>query len=1042
MNAQVARRATRASAALLRAKLVKGLLVLGAATFVVASTAATAADTDKGARVERLLGAQHSRAVVSRDQASPRRVTVVVEMAGESVASARAQAVDHTISTERRDGIRRASAQQIASIEPVISARGGRVLARFHDAINGVKVDIDDSQLEGLRSVPGVTAVRAVRTYHMHNVESVPFIGAPLVWQGSPSFRGEGRKIAVIDTGVDYTHANFGGPGTVTAFAAAKAASTGPANPTLFGPNAPKVKGGTDLVGDDYDADSAVAANKVPKPDPNPLDCNGHGSHVAGTAAGYGVAANGSTYKGPYNAAAIQPANFIVGPGVAPKADVYAVRVFGCTGSTNVVVDAIDWAIANDVDVINMSLGSDYGSADDADAVEVDNAARAGIVVVSSAGNAGPVPYITGSPAASDSAVSVASVDSHQTFPGTQITLNNGSLQAINANGAPLPAGPLAIVVLRNAAGGVSLGCNEAEYVDSVITGKLVVTKRGTCARVDRAKFGQKHHAAAVAMINTADVFPPFEGLIDDVSIPFFGVLLSDQALLTGATSATKFVAFVMANGAFRSTSSFSSRGPRFGDSVLKPNVAAPGTSILSTKSGSGNLGTVISGTSMASPHVAGVAALTSQAHPKWDVKSLRAAIVQTASPKALNDYAPSLEGAGLVQPLGATRTQAVAFSEGVGGGQSISFGFEEFQQDFHAERDVTVRNLGDSPIVFNVTSTKTGGSPHSLRLSRSSISVGAHRDAKFEVDLSIPVGTVGATHDEAFHPLFPEIAGYLTFTPASSSMNGGVALTLPYYLVPRARSNVNSFLTSRLSPRRPSSKVLVSNILGGITGGADFYAWGLHSKKPQGVTVYDTRAVGVQSFSDPSLPGDRILAFAINTFDRFSSVNLAEFDINIDINGDGKPDYQLVGIDNGLLTTGSLDGTFISAAFNLATGQGFIEADADAPTDGSTVLLLALASDLGLDGKDFPRFTYTMTTYNLSDRTSADMPGKGAFNAFTPSITNAEASTSVDRNKVALVPVSIDPKEWAKTPALGLMVVSEDNKSGDEQAILLPVDR
>jgi hypothetical protein len=69
-------------------------------------------------------------------------------------------------------------------------------------------------------------------------------------------------------------------------------------------------------------------------------------------------------------------------------------------------------------------------------------------------------------------------------------------------------------------------------------------------------------------------------------------------------------------------------------------------------------------------------------------------------------------------------------------------------------------------------------------------------------------------------------------------------------------------------------------------------------------------------------------------------------------------------------------------------------------------------------------------------------MPGRGAFNAFTPAITNVEASTSVDRNKVALIPVSIDPKEWAKSPALGLMVVSQDNKSGDQQAQLLPVDK
>ncbi len=243
-------------------------------------------------------------------------------------------------------------------------------------------------------------------------------------------------------------------------------------------------------------------------------------------------------------------------------------------------------------------------------------------------------------------------------------------------------------------------------------------------------------------MINTADTYPPYEGPIPNVTIPFFGVLSSDGALIAAATSATKFVSSPIANGTFRSASDFSSRGPRFGDSILKPNVAAPGTSIFSTNVGTGNQGIYISGTSMASPHVAGVAALTSQAHPKWDAKSIRAAIVQTASTSALLDYAPSLEGSGLVQPLGATRTQAVAFAEGEGGGQSISFGFEEFLRDFRDDRDVTVRNLGDSPIVFKVTSTKRGGSPHTLRISDSTIVVGGAQGREVQGDL------VGARRD------------------------------------------------------------------------------------------------------------------------------------------------------------------------------------------------------------------------------------------------------------------------------------------------------
>jgi subtilisin family serine protease len=83
-------------------------------------------------------------------------------------------------------------------------------------------------------------------------------------------------------------------------------------------------------------------------PDPNPLDCAGHGSHTSGTAAGFGVTSAGTTFNGHYDATT-PGQSFSIGPGVAPLADLYMVRVFGCTGSTNVVVDAIDWAVANDM---------------------------------------------------------------------------------------------------------------------------------------------------------------------------------------------------------------------------------------------------------------------------------------------------------------------------------------------------------------------------------------------------------------------------------------------------------------------------------------------------------------------------------------------------------------------------------------------------------------------------------------------------------------------------------------------------------------------
>jgi subtilisin family serine protease len=153
-----------------------------------------------------------------------------------------------------------------------------------------------------------------------------------------------------------------------------------PADPALIGSSAPRIKGGVDLVGDDYNADPGSSSYQpVPHPDSNPLDCNGHGTHVAGTAAGSGVLATGATYTGAYNANTVSGNSWIVGPGVAPKADIYSIRVFGCAGSTDVVVDAIEWAMDHDMDVINMSLGSAYGGADDPAGRDLARADAAGI---------------------------------------------------------------------------------------------------------------------------------------------------------------------------------------------------------------------------------------------------------------------------------------------------------------------------------------------------------------------------------------------------------------------------------------------------------------------------------------------------------------------------------------------------------------------------------------------------------------------------------------------------------------------------------------
>src|SRR2546429_3328489 len=162
--------------------------------------------------------------------------TVVLKMAGDPVAVVRSRTPGRQLAEAQRQSIERDLRSRQDAIVPSIRRMGGTVLGQFQHAINGIKVRGTPGQIRAFAALPGVVEVKAVRTYHLVNVESVPFIGAPQAWQGPPGLHGEHIRIAVIDTGVDYTHANFGGPGTPAAFNTAFASSTQPADSTLFGP--------------------------------------------------------------------------------------------------------------------------------------------------------------------------------------------------------------------------------------------------------------------------------------------------------------------------------------------------------------------------------------------------------------------------------------------------------------------------------------------------------------------------------------------------------------------------------------------------------------------------------------------------------------------------------------------------------------------------------------------------------------------------------------------------------------------------------------
>ncbi len=949
-----------------------------------------------------------------------RQQTVVLKMAGDPVAVVRSRTPGKQLAEAHRQSIEHDLRSRQDAIVPSIQRMGGTVLGQFQHAINGIKVRGTPEQIRAFAALPGVVEVKGVRTYHLVNAQSVPFIGAPQAWQGPPGLHGEHVRIAVIDTGVDYTHANFGGPGTVDAFNAAKATSTQPADPSLFGPNAPKVKGGTDLVGDAYNADIPTS---VPVPDPNPLDCNGHGSHTSGTATGFGVTSAGTTFNGSYDATT-PGQSFIIGPGVAPLADLYAVRVFGCAGSTNVVVDAIDWAVANDMQVVSMSLGADFGNEDDSDAEASENAVNAGVVVVASSGNAGTIPYVAGNPSTGEKAISVAAVDSHQFLAnGVHIALSSGGgADGIDADPAvPLPSGSVPAVILTNA-GSLALGCSSADYPPSGAAGALVIVSRGTCTFVAKATLAMAAGAVAIGVVNNTTGF--FNPAIPGVTIPFIVLQQSDSATFTSAPSPVNAtIAFAnVPNAGFRAVASFSSAGPRGGDGHLKPDISAPGVSVFSTAVGTGNQGEFLSGTSMAAPHVAGSAALAIQAHPRWDAAEVAAAVVNTADATKVVGYSARRGGNGLVQPFAATQTSA--FAHAGDGTPSVSFGVAELTRDFSGDGRIVVENRDSAPASFALSVVPGSGVSHTATVSPSSITLGGHERRTAHVRLAVPVATVGDSS------AFRQVQGRVVLTPTHG--NNGVTLSVPYYLVPRARSLVDA----RLAGSDRALSIGLHNRSSAVTGTADFYAWGLRgthsSLGPVGL-----RAVGVQSFTDSTF--GQMLQFAVNTFGRSSNPDSMIYDILVDVNGDGVADYDIEAIDLGYLTTPthSFNGQFVVAVFNLAAGGAVLEFLATAPTDGSTVLIPLVAADAGITATN-PRFSYVVQVSDIPSGNFDVITTPASFNAFNSSISTG-AFVTLAPGANASVPLVINRKEFRQTPALGQMVVSLENLArGGSEALLL----
>ncbi|KAI9333345.1 peptidase S8/S53 domain-containing protein [Zopfochytrium polystomum] len=452
--------------------------------------------------------------------------------------------------------------------------------------------------------------------------------------------KGSGVRLCTLDTGIDYTHPALGG---------------------CFGP-ACKVAFGTDLVGDAFDSSSSNPNMLVPVPDDDPMDCAGHGTHVAGIMAALDVESRGAT-------------------GVAPAATVGAYRIFGCTGNTDsaIIVSALEQAIGDGCDVINMSLGGSSAWFDTPDSLVADYAASQGVIIVASAGNDQNLGlFQMSTPAVAKSVTAVGAIENTQYQGRTLSVVNDSRLipfsYKIGSPPNPTLNGRLKASDPLNATASAD-GCTS--FQPNNFAGFIALIRRGTCLFV--TKINNAFAAGARGII----IYNKFPGSIGEIDSPISGFpvltisgtdgeylisrLIKDGNGNVSVLFAQKDSVFPV-DGAGQVTD-FSSWGPS-PDLSVKPDIMAPGGHIFSTWPLKLGGYAVLSGTSMATPHVAGIYALVLAGRGQFtpraqDVSRIKNLLLSTASPVTLfntteTPYASvGLQGSGLVNASAAIETTA-----------------------------------------------------------------------------------------------------------------------------------------------------------------------------------------------------------------------------------------------------------------------------------------------------------------------------------------------------------------------------------------------
>ncbi|WP_059103356.1 S8 family peptidase [Shouchella shacheensis] len=605
------------------------------------------------------------------DVSSTEPTTVIVELKEEAVVEAKqnGQAQSESEIESKRN-------QLVADLEDEVG--NVEVKQEYDYLLSGLSVELPANEIQYILSHEEVRAVYPDVEYEVPEMEtapddavpymfdSAPFIGANEVWEDL-GYTGEEVTVAIIDTGVDYTH-----PDLAHAFGDYK---------------------GRDLVDNDDDP------QETPPGDPRGNATN-HGSHVAGT-----VAANGEI------------------KGVAPDATLLAYRVLGPggSGSTANVIAGIEQAVQDGADVMNLSLGNTLNDPDFATSLALDRAMAEGVMAVTSNGNAGPAEWTVGSPGTSRDAISVGATQLPYAVFNAQVETDGGVSYPSAAVMGPGPEEGITQLD-GNDYELVDVGLAFTEDFEGVdVEGKVALISRGDLPFVEKVDNAKEAGAAGVIMYNNVDGDMPY---IPSLALPT--VMLNNvdgQKMLDEleAGNNTITISIEEAGEVGESVADFSSRGPVMDTWMIKPDVVAPGVNITSTvpthNPENPHGYAALQGTSMAAPHVAGAAALILEAHPDWGVEEVKASLMNTAERITDPDgtmYAHNTQGAGSIRVPEAIQTKTLAVPG--------SYSFGKFAKDNgrQVERQhFEIKNLSDERKRYSFD-VEFKGDPQGIRVNTS----------------------------------------------------------------------------------------------------------------------------------------------------------------------------------------------------------------------------------------------------------------------------------------------------------------------------------